>query len=116
MQRGKRCQGSSEEVEEEEEEEGEDDGSMLPILWDELAIGHEHLPSSQVGPFPSHVARQEGEGRPSEPVETNHPTAFGPSMVASEPVEPGHLTSFGPLTVALESAGVAILIRPSPSS
>ena len=85
---------------------------MSPISWDDLATRDEDPPLLQVGPFPWHVARQEGEDAPPEPAEMNCPVASEPSMVASEPAEPGRLTSSGPSTVAPKPIEIG---RPAPS-
>ena len=86
LQRGKRCQGSSEEGEEEEEEEEvEDDASGSPIPWDDLAGRDEDPPLPQAGPFVWHLLEQEGEDTPPKTVGASRPAPSGPSTVPPEP-------------------------------
>ena len=73
--------------------------------WDDLAAGDEDPPSPQAGPFPWHVARQEGEDAPLELAESNRPAPSGPSTAAPEPAEIGHPAPTEPSAVPLESAG-----------
>ena len=52
----------------------------------------------------------------SEPVESGHLALSGPSMVALKPIETGRPTPSEPSAAPPESAGAAVLIRPSPPS
>ena len=70
LQRGKRCQGSSEEEDKDEKEEEE---------------GDEDLPSPQEGPFLWHLLEQEGEDSPPEMAGASYPALPGPSTAPPEP-------------------------------
>ena len=97
LQRGKQCQGSSEEEDEEEEEEEEEgDGSGSPIPWDDLAGEDEDPPSPQVRPFLWHLLVQEREDSPLETVGASCLAPLGPSTVPLEPRGAGDSASSKP--------------------
>ena len=64
----------------------------------------------------NHHAASEPLAMASEPAEPCRLALSGPSMVALKPIETGRPTPSEPSAAPPESAGAAVLIRPSPPS